>query len=47
MNRYKIIFSDIDGTLLDSGQHVRPKTKEHILKLSAAGIPFILSLIHI
>lgn len=42
MNRYKIIFSDIDGTLLDSGQHVRPKTKEHILKLSAAGIPFIL-----
>lgn len=42
MNRYKLIFSDIDGTLLDSKQHIRPKTKEHILKLSAAGIPFIL-----
>ena len=42
MNRYQLIFSDIDGTLLDSKQHIRPKTKEHILKLSAAGIPFIL-----
>lgn len=42
MNRYQLIFSDIDGTLLDSKQHIRPKTKEYILKLSAAGIPFIL-----
>lgn len=42
MNRYKIIFSDIDGTLLDSKQDVLPKTKQTVLTLSSKGIPFIL-----
>ena len=42
MNRYKIIFSDIDGTLLDSKQDVLPKTKQIILALYSKGIPFIL-----
>ena len=42
MTRYKLVFSDIDGTLLDSNQQVRPKTKETLLQLCAAGIPFIL-----
>ena len=42
MNRYKIIFSDIDGTLLDSKQDVLPKTRQIILALHSKGIPFIL-----
>lgn len=39
---YKIIFSDIDGTLLNSKHHILPKTKEKILELDQKGIPFIL-----
>ena len=42
MNRYKIIFSDIDGTLLDSKQNIPLKTRDHLFKLSNKGVPFIL-----
>ena len=40
---YKIIFSDIDGTLLDSKQRISIRTKEKIKQLAAAGIPFVLA----
>lgn len=42
MNRYKIVFSDIDGTLLDSTLQIPPKTRECIRNLSAQSVPFIL-----
>ncbi|MBR1777986.1 MAG: HAD family phosphatase [Alphaproteobacteria bacterium] len=42
MTPYRIIFCDIDGTLLDSKQLVRPKTKMMIRRLSGQGIPFVL-----
>jgi len=40
--RCRIIYSDIDGTLLDSSHHVSPDTREKILELDGRGIPFIL-----
>ena len=39
---FKIIFSDIDGTLLDSKNRVPVKTREAILELEQRGIPFVL-----
>ena len=39
---FKIIFSDIDGTLLDSQNRVPVKTREAILELEQRGIPFVL-----
>lgn len=39
---YKIIFSDIDGTLLSTNYHILPRTREKILELDKKGIPFIL-----
>lgn len=38
----RILFSDIDGTLLDTSHHVRENTRKKILELEARGIPFIL-----
>lgn len=42
MPRYKLVFSDIDGTLTDSEHNFRPKTKETIKKVSETGIPFVM-----
>lgn len=39
---YKIIFSDIDGTLLNSSHRIGRRTREKILELDQRGIPFIL-----
>lgn len=39
---YKVVFSDIDGTLLTSSHQVTPDTRRKILELEKAGIPFIL-----
>lgn len=39
----KIIFSDIDGTLLRSDGRISDATKEMILKLEKRGIPFVLT----
>lgn len=39
---YKIIFSDIDGTLLDSRHRISPDTKAKIRCLDGLGIPFVL-----
>lgn len=38
----KIIFSDIDGTLLNHEHHIGRRTREKILELDKQGIPFIL-----
>lgn len=37
-----IVFSDIDGTALDSNHRVLPETKEAVQALAAKGIPFVL-----
>ncbi|MBC8535473.1 Cof-type HAD-IIB family hydrolase [Feifania hominis] len=42
MNPYQIVFSDIDGTLLDSTFRVREATAAKIRELDRRGIPFIL-----
>ena len=39
----KIVFSDIDGTLLTSDGQITEGTKEMILNLENKGIPFILT----
>ena len=39
----KIVFSDIDGTLLTSDGQITEGTKEMILNLEKEGIPFILT----
>ena len=38
---YKAVFSDIDGTLLNSQHQITPKTEEAIKNLLKQGIPFI------
>lgn len=40
--RYKMVFSDIDGTLLDSNHQITGGTKEAVRKLTQNGIPFVL-----
>ncbi len=40
--KYKIIFCDIDGTLLDSNHLISENTKTEIRKLERMGIPFVL-----
>lgn len=40
--QYKMIFSDIDGTLLDSHQQVSEDTRREILRLEREGVPFVL-----
>lgn len=42
MGKYKMVFSDIDGTLLDSTHQVRDNTRKKIKELEKKGIPFIL-----
>ncbi len=42
MENYKIVFSDIDGTLLNSEHKVSKRTKEKINSLVQKGIDFIL-----
>ena len=39
---YKIVFSDIDGTLLNTEHHVLPRTADAIRQITARGIPFAL-----
>lgn len=38
----KIVFSDVDGTLLDSSRKLLPSTLEAITRLSQNGIPFVI-----
>lgn len=38
---YKIVFSDLDGTLLTSAHHVSPATRACILRLQAENIQFV------
>lgn len=40
--KYQIIFSDIDGTLLDDHHEVTPKTKAEIQRAVQLGVPFVL-----
>lgn len=40
--QYKVIFSDIDGTLLNSQHRVPGDTRKEILKLEQEGVPFVL-----
>lgn len=40
--RFRILFSDIDGTLLNNRHHIPERTRERILELDEKGIPFIL-----
>ena len=37
---YKVVFSDIDGTLLNTEHHVLPRTADAIRQITARGIPF-------
>lgn len=39
---HRIVFSDVDGTLLDSQHKVLPGTLKAIRKLQAKGIPFVI-----
>jgi Cof subfamily protein (haloacid dehalogenase superfamily) len=43
INQYKLIISDLDGTLLESGQPLHPYTKEILAKLPEHGIHFTLA----
>lgn len=42
MNTPKIVFSDVDGTLLSSGHRVTPKTRQAIGRLRQRDIPFVI-----
>ncbi len=42
MAKYKIVFSDIDGTLLTNKHEVTLKTKEAVNKLKEINVPFVL-----
>ena len=42
MKKYKIIFSDIDGTLLNDENQVPKETVEELQSLDKRGIPFVL-----
>lgn len=42
MKTYRIVFCDIDGTLLDRTHRVRPATAERVRRLVASGTPFVL-----
>ena len=39
---YRIVFSDIDGTLLNSEHVVTPATRDAILALRERDIPFVI-----
>ena len=38
----KVVFSDVDGTLLDSSHRMSPATREAICAVQARGIPFVI-----
>ena len=38
----KLIFLDIDGTLLDSSHQVMPRTKQILNRLEKRGVPIVL-----
>ena len=42
MKEYKIIFSDIDGTLLNNENQVPGETIEELRRLDSQGVPFVL-----
>lgn len=42
MNKCRIIFSDIDGTLLNSRHRISPGTQREIHRVTTLGIPFVL-----
>ena len=39
---YKCVFSDIDGTLLNSKHQISEKTKKKVQQLAIQNIPFVL-----
>lgn len=39
---YKAVFSDIDGTLLNTSHKIPEQTKEKIMEMSGQGVPFVL-----
>ena len=41
-SRIRAVFSDVDGTLLNSGHRVTPRTAEWIRKLGERDIPFVI-----
>lgn len=43
MDYYSIVFSDVDGTLLDSDLRVSSGARQKIRELSDMGIPFVLA----
>ena len=42
MKKYKAVFSDIDGTLLNSKHQIPENTKEKIKQINQNGIPYVL-----
>ncbi len=42
MSQYKIVFSDVDGTLLNSNHQITPLTLQAIRTLQKKGIPFVI-----
>jgi HAD superfamily hydrolase (TIGR01484 family) len=38
----KAVFTDIDGTLLNSMHRVTPRTREQVLRIIRKGIPFVI-----
>ena len=42
LKEYKIIFSDIDGTLLNNENQVPEETIEELRRLDSQGVPFVL-----
>jgi Cof subfamily protein (haloacid dehalogenase superfamily) len=43
INKFKLVISDLDGTILESGQPIHPFTKEVVAKLPDLGIQFTLA----
>ncbi|MDP2966340.1 MAG: Cof-type HAD-IIB family hydrolase [Pelolinea sp.] len=43
INKFKLVISDLDGTILESGQPIHPFTKEVLAKLPDLGIRFTLA----
>ena len=43
MQNYSILFLDIDGTILDSGNRISAPLKQFFRKLNKEGIPVVLN----
>ena len=43
MNRYKVVVSDLDGTLLDNEKKISPENKAAIIEMKDMGVPFVAS----